>query len=44
MASTNGWDQLGAETLRGCLILPHPASVGWLDEDEWKLIETLWRR
>jgi len=44
MAGTNGRDQLGAETLRGCLILPQSASAGWSDEDERKLIDTLWRR
>jgi len=44
MAGTNGWDQLGAETLRGCLVLTQPASVGWADEDEQRPIDILWRR
>jgi len=44
MAGTNGRDQLGAETLRGCLVLTQSASPVGQSEDERKSIDTLWRR
>jgi len=44
MAGTNGREQLGAETLRGCLVLTQSASPAGQSEEERKPIETLWRR